>query len=180
MKYAARVIRQGGIIAYPTESVYGLGCDPENFSAVLELLNIKNRPVAMGFILIAADLQHLQPYMATLSKSTLNRIRATWLGPMTWLVPAHPHVPVWIRGKHASVAVRITAHPIAAALCTMIDGALISTSANIHGRTTARTALQAHRIFGSAIDYVLPGHVGNLPKPTEIRDALTNKIIRPV
>lgn len=180
MKCAARVIRQGGIIAYPTESVYGLGCDPDNTSAVLGLLDIKNRPLAMGFILIAADLQHLMPYMATLNNTTLNRIRAVWPGPTTWLVPAHPHVPAWIRGKHDSIAVRITAHPMAAALCTMVDGALISTSANIHGRTTARTTLQVHRIFGSTIDYILPGHVGGLAKPTEIRDALTNKIIRPV
>jgi len=178
LKCAARIIRQGGIIAYPTESVYGLGCDPENPTAVLKILAIKNRPVTKGLILIAADLQQLQPYMATLQKPVLKRIRKTWPGPVTWLVPASPHVPVWLRGAHDSIAVRITAHPLAAALCTMIDGALVSTSANIHHQTAARTTLRVHQIFDSMIDYIVPGYVGRLTKATEIRDALTNKVIR--
>jgi len=178
LKCAARIIRQGGIIAYPTESVYGLGCAPDNTSAVIELLAIKDRPVEKGLILIAADLQHLQPYMATLEKSVVNHISKSWPGPVTWLVPAHPYVPVWLRGDHDSIAVRITAHPVAAALCTIIDGALVSTSANIHRQAAARTSLRVHRIFGSTIDYILHGNVGCLTKPTEIRDALTNKVVR--
>lgn len=172
------MIWNGGIIAYPTESVYGLGCDPENTSAVLELLAIKNRPLAMGFILIAADLHQLLPYMGKVNKTILDRLRASWPGPVTWLVPAHPRVPVWIRGEHDSVAVRITAHPQVASLCNMIDSALVSTSANIHGHAAARNMLQVRQQFDDSLDYILPGRVGGKKRPTEIRDALTNKIIR--
>lgn len=178
LKCAARVVRQGGVVAYPTESVYGLGCDPANFSAVMKLLAVKNRPVEKGLILIAADFHQIQPYMAALDKSILDRMMETWPGPVTWLVPAHPHVPSWLRGEHSSIAVRITAHPLAAALCTMLDDALVSTSANIHRQAVARTALRVRSIFASTIDYILPGQIGRSTKPTEIRDALTNKIVR--
>ena len=172
------MIRNGGIIAYPTESVFGLGCDPENASAVLELLTIKNRPLAMGLILIAAELHQLQPYMAKVNKTILDRLRASWPGPVTWLVPAHPRVPAWIRGEHNSVAMRITAHPQAASLCNMIDSALVSTSANFHGHRAARNMLQVRQTFDDSLDYILSGRVGGKKRPTEIRDALTDKIIR--
>jgi len=180
LKQAACAFKQGGTIAYPTESVYGLGCDPENPEAVHELLAIKNRPADMGLILIAAELQQLQPYLSTMNRQILDRMVATWPGPVTWLVPARPEVPEWIRGAHDTVAVRITAHPVAAALCAMIDTPLVSTSANIHGGVVARNMMQVRRIFGDAIAYILPGHIGGLKNPTEIRDALTNKVIRPV
>jgi len=179
LKCAARVIHHGGIVAYPTESVYGLGCDPDNSLAVLELLAIKDRPIEKGLILIAADIQHLQPYMAKLDKSVSDHMRKTWPGPVTWLVPAHPRVPVWLRGKHDTIAVRIPAHPITAALCATFNGALVSTSANYHGHPPARNALRVYKIFGTVIDYILAGNVGKLRKPTEIRDALTNTVIRP-
>jgi len=133
----------------------------------------------MGLILIAAELRQLQPYMATLNKAILGRMSATWPGPVTWLVPARPDVPEWIRGSYDTVAVRITAHPLAAALCATIDNALVSTSANLHGGVAARNVLQVRRIFGDSITYILPGQVGESKNPTEIRDALTNRIIRP-
>ena len=159
--------------------MYGLGCDPETPAAVFELLALKNRPVSMGLILIAAKLQQLQPYMAPLSKAIIGRMSTTWPGPVTWLVPARPDVPAWIRGTHDTVAVRITAHPLAAALCAMIDTPLISTSANLHRGVAARNMLQVRRIFGNNVTYILPGQVGESRNPTEIRDALTNKVIRP-
>ena len=159
--------------------MYGLGCDPNNISAILDLLSIKKRPVAKGLILIAADFRHLQPYITRLDKAILDRMQKTWPGPVTWLIPAHPNVPAWLCGEHGTIAVRITAHPLAAALCATIDGALVSTSANYHRQPAARTALQVHQTFGARIDYILTGGVGGLRRPTEIRDVLTNQVIRP-
>jgi L-threonylcarbamoyladenylate synthase len=175
---AAAVIDQGGIVAYPTEACYGLGCDPRHLSAVRRLLHLKRRSPDLGLIIIAAHRHALSKYMLPLEESRMRRIEATWPGPVTWLLPAHPSVSPWVRGAHDTVALRVTAHPTAAALCRHARRALISTSANRHGRPPARSAAEVIRQFGDAIDYVLSGRLGGSRAPTEIRDARTDAIIR--
>jgi len=175
---AARHVNAGGIIAYPTESVYGLGCDPRDGAAVLRLLALKQRPLAKGLILIAASFDDLQPYIATLPVETRSKVCKTWPGPVTWLLPARPEVPYWLKGSHAALAVRVTAHPLAAALCRACGGVLVSTSANISNRPPARTALAVRRCFGADIDYVLSGALGGLDRPTPIIDAHSGKVVR--
>jgi len=175
---AVRTVRGGGILAYPTEAVYGLGCDPDNAEAVLRLLAIKQRPLDVGLILIASDIAQLRPYIGSLESTLLRRIGATWPGPITWLVPARPRTPIWLRGRHDSIAVRVTAHPLAAALCTALGQALVSTSANRHGRPPARTALQVRRRLGDVIDLVISGATGAQLRPTEIRDARNGRVVR--
>jgi L-threonylcarbamoyladenylate synthase len=177
LKQAARVIRHGGIVAYPTESVFGLGCDPLRLDAVARLLDLKRRSPAKGLILIAHELQALLPYVEELDPAMRERIVATWPGPRTWLLPARPEVPFLLRGVHDTIAVRVTAHPVAAALCRECGHALVSTSANIAGHPPARTALGVRRSFGNTIDYVLPGEPGGAPV-TEIRDARSGRIVR--
>ncbi len=179
LRRAAAVLRAGGVVAYPTEGVYGLGCDPLDPVAVLQLLILKGRPLHKGLILIAADLEALHPYMGTLEPSLWRRLRRSWPGPVTWLVPAAPQVPFWLRGAHDTIALRVTAHPLAAALCRVWGGALVSTSANPAGRPPARTALQVRRYFGDAVDLVLAGATGGLGAPTQIRDARSGRIVRP-
>jgi L-threonylcarbamoyladenylate synthase len=176
---AARCVRSGGVIAYPTEAVYGLGVDPFDIDAVLRLLRIKRRRLELGLILIGAELSHLEPFIRAADRSMLERALATWPGPHTWLFPASPAVPPWIRGAHRTVALRLTAHPVAAALCRQVGGAVVSTSANVHGQAAARTALAVRLHFGDAIDFVLDGSVGPERNPTEIRDAATGEVIRP-
>ena len=105
-------------------------------------------------------------------------MRRSWPGPVTWLLPARPETPQWLCGAHESIAVRVTAHPLAAALCRAADGALVSTSANLSGRPAARTALQVQRIFGDSLDYVLHGDVGGRETPSDIKDALSGAVIR--
>lgn len=179
LREAARCIDGGGIVAYPTEAVYGLGCDPYNAAAAVRLLELKQRPIDQGLILIGARKRHIAPFVASLGKSMRARIDKTWPGPYTWLLPAAPDTPYWIRGDHQTVAVRITAHPIAAALCDAVGGALVSTSANRHGRAPARSALQARLQFGGHIDCIVCGAVGPQRRPTEIRDATSGRIVRP-
>ncbi len=178
LRAARRTLQAGGIVAYPTEAVYGLGCDPNNPDAVMRLLALKHRPWQKGVILIASALDQLEPYLQPLSPPIAARVQATWPGPVTWLLPARPEVPWWIRGEHRTLAVRVTAHPLAASLCHAFGGPLVSTSANLAGHEPARSALRVRRELGEKVDYILHGPLGTLAQPTEIRDAETGRIIR--
>lgn len=169
----------GGVIAYPTESCYGLGCDPRRHASLRRLLRLKHRPRALGVIIIGADLEQLHPYIDLSPSAIIDRMKATWPGPYTWLAPARNGVSQWIRGNHSTVAVRITAHPGASAVCRYARRAIVSTSANRHNRLPARSALGVRREFGDQLDYVLEGRLSGQENPTEIRDAITNQIIRP-
>ncbi len=178
LRAAARAVRAGGIIAYPTEAVYGLGCDPRDERAVLRLLALKRRPARKGLILIAADFAQIEPFLEPLSPADQSRLAATWPGPHTWLIPARPATPRWLRGRHDTLAVRVTAHPLAAALCRICGHPLVSTSANLSGRPPARTALAVRRQLGRHLDHILPGPTGGAAKPTEIRELRSGKRVR--
>jgi L-threonylcarbamoyladenylate synthase len=171
---AARVLSQGGIVAYPTEFCFGLGCDPRNRAAVLRLLRVKQRAVSKGLIVLAADIEQLASYADNIPASAL----ATWPGPHTWLVIPRPTVPGWITGGGARVALRVTAHPVAASLCRSARMAIVSTSANRSGEAPARSLREVLRRFGKHVDFVVPGRVGDSPAPTPIRDAVSGANIR--
>lgn len=175
---AVNAIHQGGIVAYPTESVYGLGCDPRKLATIHRLLDLKQRPIEKGFILIAADFEQLKPFLGPVDSRVMAKVMATWPGPVTWLMPAADNVSSNVRGSHPSIAVRVTSHPIAAALCRAAGTALISTSANAAGETPLRDARDVAATFGDVIDCIVAGDVGGNVNPTEIRDALTDEIVR--
>ena len=178
LRAAARVVQAGGLIAYPTEAVYGLGCDPRNEAAVRRLLALKRRPMHKGLILIAADFAQLAPFLQPLTPADHAQLAATWPGPYTWLIPARPDTPRWLRGRHETLAVRVTAHPLAAALCRACGYPLVSTSANFSSRPPARRALAVRRQLGTAMDYLLPGTTGGAAQPTEIRDLRSGRQVR--
>lgn len=178
LKQAALHIHAGGVIAYPTEAVYGLGCDPYNPVATQHLLDLKNRDMAKGLILIAANMDQIEPFILPISKTIWSRISKTWPGPVTWLLPARPETPYWLRGKHDSIAIRVTAHPLASALCNTVGTAVVSSSANISNLPPARNALDVQRVFGNRVDYILHGATGKNRNPTQIRDAVSGDIIR--
>lgn len=179
LRQAAHVIHGGGIIAYPTEAVFGLGCDPLNLEAVFRLLEIKQRPVEKGLILIAANLDQLTQFIAPLSAADREKLQTTWPGPNTWLLPARPETPYWLRGNHETIAVRITAHPGASALCRVANQAIVSTSANLTGHRPARNVLGVQRQFHGQLDMILNGALGRADKPTAIRNFSTDELIRP-
>lgn len=179
LRRAARVIADGGIVAYPTESVYGLGCDPRRHDTLRRLLHLKRRAPELGLILIAADERQLDPHVDFEHAPGIKRARATWPGPYTWLLHAREDVSPWLRGNHETLAVRVTAHAGAAALCRHARSALVSTSANRHDHPPARSAAAVRREFGAAVDFILQGNLGGLTAPTEIRDAVTGRIVRP-
>lgn len=180
LQAAAAALRAGGVIAYPTEAVYGLGCDPHNRAAFERVFELKQRPPTQGVLLIAADMAQVEPYidLARVPADALARARATWPGAHTWVFPRAADVPDWIVGKHAGIALRVTAHPLAAALCRAFGAALVSTSANPHGQAPARDAATVRTLFGSSLSYILDGEVGGRERPTPISDVLTGTEFR--
>jgi L-threonylcarbamoyladenylate synthase len=180
LKHAIFSLQQGGIIACPTEAIFGLSCDPLDAEAVYRLLALKHRPVEKGLILVASHFSQLEPYLLPLPTAARNRVLASWPGAHTWLWPANPAVPAWLTGIHHTLAVRVTAHPDLAALCRAFGGPLVSTSANLAGHRPQRTALGVRCQLGSRLDYILAGRTDRRASPTAIRDALTNRVIRPV
>ncbi|HMM56016.1 MAG: Sua5/YciO/YrdC/YwlC family protein [Proteobacteria bacterium] len=180
LQSAVAALRAGGVVAYPTEAVYGLGCDPHDHAAFERVFALKQRPATQGVLLIAADFAQAEKYidLARVPADALARARATWPGPHTWIFPRAASVPDWIAGSHTGIALRVTAHPLAAALCNAFGGAIVSTSANRHGEAPARTAAQVRSAFGDQLVYILDGAVGGQERPTPIRDAISGELIR--
>ncbi len=175
---ALRALMNDGVIAYPTEAVYGLGCSPFSDKAVQKLLAIKQRDVGKGLILIAANFAQLGPFLQPLSPERLTSILATWPGPVSWAWPKTDKVPAAIHGEWGSVVVRVSAHPVVQQLCLDFGGPLVSTSANRQGEVPCRTADEVYACFATDLESILVGNVGGLDKPTPIFDALTGKVVR--
>lgn len=178
LRQAARHFWLGGLIAYPTEAVYGLGCNPLDWDAVQRLLKLKQRSVDKGLILIGSDFDQLRPFIIEPAQEIMAPVLSSWPGASTWLLPAAPGVPTWLTGNHHSIAVRVTAHPLAAALCRTCESPVISTSANIQGQRPAKSALALYKQFNRNIDFILNGKVGSLKRPTSIQDAISGICMR--
>lgn len=178
LEQAVDCLKFGGIIAYPTEAVYGLGCDPWNSAAVEQLLLLKNRSAHKGFILVASDWSQLESFVEPVPPKSLAKIQSTWPGPYTWVFPARSQISKQLRGESSGIAVRISAHPVVQALCKAYGGAIISTSANLSGHPPARDAATVKILFSDQVHFILPGEVGKALRPTEIRDAITGELLR--
>lgn len=173
---ASELLKKGGIIAYPTEAVYGLGCSPFNQQAVEKLWALKHRSKNKGFILLIADWSQLTPLIAPVSDVLLEAVQATWPGPVTWVFPKSSIIPDWLSGQHDGIAIRMSAHPVAHGLS--VDGPVVSTSANISGHEPALDLLALNEQFPQGIDAVVAGDLGGLSQPTAIYDVLSGKRLR--
>ena len=184
---AADCLKKGQVLAYPTEAVWGLGCDPFNEQAFLKILQLKQRPIEKGVILLASQLSQVMPLLQHLSPTRQQEIIQSWENrsiferATTWLLPADEHIPTWIKGHHPQVAVRVTNHPLCVALCNTFNGFIVSTSANPAGFEPARNLQQASQYFSSnpMTDlHYLNGDLGASQQPSQILDAVTGQIIR--
>ena len=177
-RYASHVLYSGGVIAYPTEGVWGFGCLVGNQYGAAQILALKKRSVAKGMILVASDISQLADYLTGLEPVQINKLDESWPGPVTWLIPDNGVAPAWVVGENDTLAVRVSAHPVIQAICSATGAAMISTSANTSGREPARNILRLRQTFIRGIDYIYPGELGSLDRPTEIRHLETNQIIR--
>ncbi|HCH50307.1 MAG TPA: L-threonylcarbamoyladenylate synthase type 1 TsaC [Proteus sp.] len=172
-------LQNNQVIAYPTEAVFGLGCDPDSEQAVMALLALKQRPIEKGLILIADNYEQLKPYIDDdmLTQTQRERMFVSWPGPVTWVIPAKASTPKWLTGKFSSLAVRVTAHALVKALCLAYGKPIVSTSANLSGLPPCRTVDEVEGQFQNSIP-ILNGVVGGRLNPSEIRDALTGELYR--
>lgn len=170
-------LARGGVIAYATESCFGLGCDPRNARAVRLILALKGRPKARGLILVGSELSQFKRFLAPLPLAFSSRLSQWWPGPNTLLLPASRRCPRWLTGHHEKLAVRVTAHAETARLCRALNSALVSTSANRSGRRALKTAGACRRAFGARI-WVLPGRSGGRRTPSTILDPVSGALLR--
>jgi L-threonylcarbamoyladenylate synthase len=175
---AARILVNGGVIAYPTEAVYGIGCLPLNDAALERIIAIKRRDAGKGLIVVAASIAQIERLAELPGGAAGELILASWPGPVTWIVPARAGLPALLTGGRPTIAVRVSGHPIVQQLCRRCDSPLVSTSANFSGQRPARSALASRRALGRLLDDVLAGPLGSAARPTEIRDAATGRVLR--
>ena len=178
-KTIIEALQNNKVIAYPTEAVFGVGCDPDSEQAVMSLLALKQRPIEKGLILIADNYEQLKPYIndSALTQTQRERMFASWPGPVTWVIPAKASTPKWLTGQFSSLAVRVTDHSLVKELCLTYGKPLVSTSANLSGLPPCRTVEEVESQFQNSI-LILNGVVSGRKNPSEIRDALTGELYR--
>ncbi len=180
---AANLLKNGQVLAYPTEAVWGLGCDPHNEQAFQEILRLKQRPIEKGVILLAGQISQIEHLLVNLNPEIQKQVIDSWSNrhpaerATTWLLPATKDIPTWIKGNHPKVAVRVTTHPLCIALCHAFNGYIVSTSANSAGLEPARSLQEANTYFANKLNY-LNGDLGLSREPSKIIDAETGEIIR--
>ena len=166
-----------GVIAYPTEGVWGLGCLPESALAVARILGLKRRSWEQGLLLVAANISQFEDYLVGLDGDMQGELENNWPGAVTYLLPDNGVAPRWVVGNHSTIGLRVSDHPVVRALCES-SGPLVSTSANVTGHPAALTSLQVRQYFGEGIDHLVPGQLGNSSGPSVIRHLVTGEKIR--
>ncbi len=178
VRLCAEALTRGEVLAYPTEAVWGLGCDPFNVSAVKRVLALKNRDWEKGLILVAGTIEQFDFLLHDLPPEQRQTLLTSWPGHITWLVPHHNRVPKIVSGRHPSVALRVSGHPVVGAICESFGGPIVSTSANPQGLAPAKSVLMARRYFKAPDMCFAPGQIGQESAPSSIRDLATGKTIR--
>ncbi len=179
VQFAAKLINSGGVVAHPTEAVWGLACHPGHENAVYKVLSLKNRPVEKGLILVAGDASYFEPLLKPLPLELKQRFLAPLSRPTTWLVPDEANcVPRYIKGKFSTVALRISHHPLVVELSHRTGSPLVSTSANPAGKPPAMSLNETRDYFRGRVDFLLRGRLGGYEKPSEIRDLVSGQVIR--
>lgn len=170
-------LNQGGIVAYPTESCFGLGCDPSNKQAIKKILKLKQRDQSKGLIVIGTSVKQLRPLLGHLSMQQFAKLRANWPAALTWVCPASEACHPALTGGRGTIAVRVPAHKGARILCKLTNMPLVSTSANLSGRKSIKTWQAAQRKFGGRVK-IIHGKIGHYRRPSQVRDLKSNQVLR--
>ena len=174
---AVQALKAGEVIAYPTEAVYGLGCDPFNQQALEKLFHVKQRPIEKGVILVAAYVEQILPYVELTGTEWQDAVLQTWPGPVTWVLPLKEALPDWITGGRNTVAIRVSDHPVVQMLCSEFGSPIVSSSANLTGQPPAKSCSEINQNLGSKL-LCVQGDLGRLDKPTQIQDAVSGQVLR--
>ena len=174
---AVHICEAGGVIAYPTEAVFGLGCIPTYEHSVRRILRLKRRSIRKGLILVAANIAQLDEFVDFSKIKNLRMIYDSWPGPVTWLIPAKQITPSWLTGIHKTLGVRVSSNQLVKSLCEEL-GPIVSTSANPKNACPAKSSWRVRSYFHREIDYVIPASITNNSNPSEIRDAQNGNILR--
>jgi len=167
-----------GVIAHPTDTIYGLGCLANNPVGIQKIIQLKNRDLNKGFILLASDIRFLILYInSAISRDLLKKISLPSENPTTFLVPKSEELSPLLAGGNEFLAIRITSNSLIKFFCEKTDSALISTSANLQGKKAATTKREIKRYFGNELDYALPPSRYN-SQPSRIINLITGKRIR--
>lgn len=187
---AAQYLKEGAVIAYPTEAVYGFGCDPNNHHALASILELKQRSSKKGMILIASDIKQLEYYIDfnSVSAERYEDIIRSWPGFTTWVLPINQdnlqQIDPLIYGQYDTIAVRVSSHPVVSVLCGLFAGPIISTSANISGESEIKEIKQLLEMMSKSkklsglIKAIVAGDLGGYDKPSTIKDGRTGNLIR--
>jgi len=179
LKSAVDALRRGGVIAYPTEAVYGLGCNPSDENALQRIIDIKGRDAHKGFILIASAQSQLADFIAPLTAEQQLKLDEHWPGPVTFVIPASINIRnTLVAGYRNTLAVRVSSHPVVVSLCDLYGGAIVSTSANRSGEPALRTAADVISLMGADLEVVIDAPVGTLGSPTSIFDLVSGRQLR--
>ena len=175
--YCVDALCSGGVIAYPTEAVWGLGCHPFCESAVAQILALKKRPWHKGLILVAGDISQVEFLTYDLPAAQQDTLNQTWPGHISWLLEHKDRIPQIVHGRHTTVAVRVSTHPVIKSLCALFGGPIVSTSANPAGLEPARNVVTAKKYFRNQVVFA-PGQVGAQSTPSKIKNLQTGEIVR--
>lgn len=173
-------LKQGGIIAYPTESCFGLGCLPQHIKALKKIIHLKKRPAHKGLIVIGNNIYQFRRIIAKINQQEKQLLNQQWQqkNATTYLLPTNKQVLPILRGRGRQlIAVRLPKHNGARAICSQLNTALVSTSANRSHQKPCRNTREAQRIFGKQV-LVIKGLIGKQNKPSTIIDWQSKKIIR--
>jgi len=175
----SKAVENAAVIAYPTDTIWGLGCHPMCATAVIRIMNIKQRGLEKGLILLSPDLDYCKPYISDeLSSQQIDQLQESDSHPVTWLVPASPGCPIWLTGQHSTIAIRLTDHPFIVSICSAMQTPIVSTSANRRGKPSVRNALQARRQFGAELDAIVTGFSTGTGAASEIRSLQSGHVSR--
>lgn len=174
---AADIIKNGGLIAYPTETVYGLGADPYNDEAVQKIFTAKGRAEDKGIILLIRGVDDLSTLVRVVSPTAQILIEAFWPGPLTLVFRANRDLSPTLLGGRDTIALRHSSSPIATQLLSALGGPLTSTSANRSTKPPARSACEVENALGDHLDLILDGGPSDSTLPSTLVDVSTDRAI---
>lgn len=157
IKEAIAILKAGGLVAMPTETVYGLGADATNEEALRKIFQAKQRPMDHPLIVHLSNYEQIQDWVSFVSPAAERLAKAFWPGPLTLILPKAQHVLDIVTGHQQTVGIRIPSHPVAQALLKGFGGGIAAPSANRFGRISPTTAAAVREELGEAVDLILEG-----------------------